>query len=336
MMQPTVSIIIPVYNTESNYLRHCIESVTGQSYTNLEILVIDDKSTRREVCSIVEECARTDRRIKFIRNRENHGVCFVRKQGIDLASGAYICCIDSDDWIENTAVEQLVHKAVESGADIVLGDYRSVYNTLTFTHPNTCKEDDRLDFFKSLLTGQCCRALWGRLYKSTVFDRVDYPVFEGKNKDNDVLLSFLLAHAKLRVACLNTPIYNYIQRTTSITHTLSEETAAHSLLITRKVCELLENQPEYALWKEEVIAWKMYTWLTLLIQGIRFNETNKPFRKEIRTYWQDKNIRAQLTTIQKATLALNSSKIGRIVYLIYQQTAKKYLVRTNIYRKLVK
>lgn len=99
-----VSVIIPMYNS-SKYILECINSVINQTYKNLEILLIDDKSTD-DTLKIVSSIK--DRRIKLIKLRKNSGAAITRNKGIEAATGDYICFLDSDDyWVENKIEKQV-------------------------------------------------------------------------------------------------------------------------------------------------------------------------------------------------------------------------------------
>lgn len=99
-----VSIIIPIYNSEKN-LSECINSVLNQTYKNLEIIIVDDKSTDRSI-DIVKKIK--DKRIKLIELKENSGAAIARNKGIELSTGNYICFLDSDDyWYPEKIQKQL-------------------------------------------------------------------------------------------------------------------------------------------------------------------------------------------------------------------------------------
>ncbi|HBA50116.1 MAG TPA: hypothetical protein DCZ91_20450 [Lachnospiraceae bacterium] len=111
----TVSVIIPVYNTE-NYLEECIGSVVGQDYTNLEIILINDGSTDRSGF-ICKKWKAIDSRIKYV-EKENEGQGIARNLGIRMATGKYLIFVDSDDYIEHNLVSQVYSRITEEKADI--------------------------------------------------------------------------------------------------------------------------------------------------------------------------------------------------------------------------
>lgn len=114
----TVSVIIPVYNVEK-YLRKCLDSVTAQTYTALEIICVNDGSPDNS-SEILEEFAKKDSRVKII-NQANKGLSGARNTGIEAATGDYIVFLDSDDWIDTEAVESAVGKT--ENADTVMWGY---------------------------------------------------------------------------------------------------------------------------------------------------------------------------------------------------------------------
>ncbi len=106
-----VSIIVPVYNRET-YLATCLDSITQQTYTNLEIIIIDDCSTDNSH-NIIQSYATKDSRIRTIYNKENVGIGVVRDIGNEAATGKYVWHIDSDDYIDTQAVQILVANAIQ-------------------------------------------------------------------------------------------------------------------------------------------------------------------------------------------------------------------------------
>lgn len=122
MENSLVSVIIPVYNVEK-YLRQCLDSVLNQTYTNYEVIMVDDGSTDLSGM-ICDEYAEKDSRFRVI-HKENGGLSIARNTGYDASRGEYIYYIDSDDWIESKTLEQLVQKASDTNADFVFFDGKS-------------------------------------------------------------------------------------------------------------------------------------------------------------------------------------------------------------------
>ena len=124
MEQPKVSVVIPVYNAEK-YLDVCVESVVGQTYDNLEIILVDDGSLDKSPI-ICDDWSAKDARIKVI-HKDNAGAGMARNSGIEAATGEYVTFVDSDDYIEETTVEKCVSAVVGNGSQLVMFGRVEVY-----------------------------------------------------------------------------------------------------------------------------------------------------------------------------------------------------------------
>ena len=154
-MDKLISIIVPVYNVEK-YLERCVESLVNQTYQDIEIILVDDKSTDSsgELC---DELSKSDSRIKVIHKEINEGLGFARNTGIENASGDFFILIDSDDYIDLT----------------------------------TCKT--ALDYLESNNADICCY-MWADVFKNTVQNRriIESPiVFEGEKLSQEFLANCL-------------------------------------------------------------------------------------------------------------------------------------------------
>lgn len=120
-----ITIIVPIYNVEK-YLERCIESIVNQTYTNLEIVLIDDGSTDKcaEIC---DEWRKKDRRIKVV-HKKNEGLGMARNSGIENATGEYIYFVDSDDYIDLDTIEKCYRMARREEADLVTFGFYRVYS----------------------------------------------------------------------------------------------------------------------------------------------------------------------------------------------------------------
>jgi glycosyltransferase involved in cell wall biosynthesis len=117
MKHPFVSVIIPVYNVEK-YLRECLDSIINQTFSNIEIICVDDGSTDSSA-DILKEYSTRDNRITII-TKENGGLSSARNAGIDIATGEYLTFLDSDDYLEKEAIQTLYDKASSEQLDILL------------------------------------------------------------------------------------------------------------------------------------------------------------------------------------------------------------------------
>ncbi len=121
--QELVSVIVPIFNTEM-YLKQCVSSIVNQSYTHLEIILVDDGSTDKSL-SICQEFQKKDRRVTVFQ-QENKGCFEARNTGLLHAHGTYIYFFDSDDIMQLNAIERMVAKIKKEKADLVIGSYSEI------------------------------------------------------------------------------------------------------------------------------------------------------------------------------------------------------------------
>ena len=114
---PKLSIVVPVYNVEK-YLNQCIDSILGQSFTDFELIIVNDGSSDRSG-SICDEYAQADQRVTVI-HTENHGVVTARRTGVDCARGEYTAFVDSDDWVDADFYQCIFDEAGETNADVFI------------------------------------------------------------------------------------------------------------------------------------------------------------------------------------------------------------------------
>ncbi len=160
-MTSLVSIIVPVHNVQK-YLAKCIKSIIGQTYKNLEIILIDDGSTDHSL-NIIEKFAKKDKRIKFYSNNLSQGVGSARNIALDMATGEYITFLDSDDWLPKRAVETLMTLTSKHNADICQARYKivgTIGSKQSFSKTVTINNCDngflRKDWFTTSSTGSAC------------------------------------------------------------------------------------------------------------------------------------------------------------------------------------
>ena len=117
---PLLSIIIPVYNAEK-YLNRCIDSIISSTYSNLEIIMVDDGS-KDQSGSICDEYSEKDNRCR-VYHTNNRGQAAARNYGLRKASGDYITFVDDDDWVDNSMYEKLINTAIETVVDLYVDIY---------------------------------------------------------------------------------------------------------------------------------------------------------------------------------------------------------------------
>ena len=130
-MSDIISVIIPVYNVEA-YLPQCLDSVLTQSYSSLQVILIDDGSTDSSG-GICDEYAAKDSRIHVI-HQKNGGAASAKNAGLRVAIGKYLSFVDSDDYLEKNAYSFMVNCLQTTGADVVQCSFRDIYRNKEISH----------------------------------------------------------------------------------------------------------------------------------------------------------------------------------------------------------
>lgn len=276
-MSPKVSIIIPVYNVEK-YLERCINSVSNQSYTDIEIILVDDGSTDNSGM-ICELHAKKDSRIKVI-HKKNGGLSDARNAGVAIASGQWISFIDSDDWIEEYFLENLVKEAEKNQCEIVGCSYRKVFEDSEYYSVDNrynlrIYENDEI--MSNLIDNKIQQVVWNKLYKRSLLEGI---FFEKGKYHEDEFWSYQVLAKVSRYVEIDYVGYNYLQRANSIMgeqYSLKRLHAVEAKIQRQKFFEV--NMPEM------VSKGKINLMFTCLYHGqLAVNHLNKEDEKQAIEY----------------------------------------------------
>lgn len=212
---PLISIIIPVYNVEK-YLEECVDSVINQTYTNLEIILVDDGSTDSSP-DICDDYGSKDVRIKVI-HRTNGGLSAARNSGIETAQGEYISFLDSDDYIADNTIEFLYNAIVTHNADIAaVAMYKLFKNTVepifNFDTERLLTSEDA--FYEAINMEYLMPSANAKLYKKKMFNGVRFP--DGMLYEDTYVIGEVLHNAQT-VYVSSKPFMYYRQCGSSIMH----------------------------------------------------------------------------------------------------------------------
>lgn len=212
-MQPLISVIVPVYKVEL-FLRQCVDSILAQTYSNLEIILVDDGSPDK--CgTICDEYACQDPRVRVI-HKENGGLSDARNLGIDAARGEYIAFVDSDDWIAPEMYESMYQAAEKYEAGLVVCEY---YDCWSRKYSGWHKSENQVflgeEGAKALLELKFGNYAWNKLYKRELWTPdIRYPV--GKNFE-DVRTTYKLVQKCETVVVIPQMLYYYRRHGQGIT-----------------------------------------------------------------------------------------------------------------------
>ncbi len=217
-MEPTVSIIVPVYNAE-NYLKRCVDSILSQDYRDFELLLMDDGSSdgSPEIC---DTYGRADSRVRVV-HKENTGVSDTRNQALDMARGTFVQFLDSDDWIVPEATRLLVRSMEEYGCDMVISDFYRVAGerlaqkgdieedkVMTRQEFAACMIENPADFYYGVL--------WNKMFRRSIIEKFHIRMDTSLSWCEDFLFNLeYIRHAESFYA-LQVPIYYYLKRKGSL------------------------------------------------------------------------------------------------------------------------
>lgn len=256
-----VSIIMPIYNAEE-YLEKSLDSIIGQTYKNIELILINDGSTDRSL-EILKRYSNRDKRLVLV-SIENSGPGFARNKGLDLARGDYISFVDADDWVREDAIETLMTRALKNNYDLVSSNHFRVGEKVEVSK-NNYKTGELKDTYKTFKTSSSFGYVWGKLYKRTFIEENKIRFSEERKvflEDTLFNLKALAYNPKYYV--LNEPLYYYNILDDSLSNTRED--------ITPRVVRVLEDYEKFLdekdLYKENLdlfialatrtIAWSLF------------------------------------------------------------------------------
>lgn len=234
-----VSIIVPVYNKEK-YIRECVDSLTSQTYRNIEIILIDDGSFDSS-WDIIKSYSYQDGRIIAL-HQNNGGVCSARNNGIKHANGKWISFVDADDSLPINAIETMLAHAEENNVDLIIGNFTKIQGSNKFYIHEY--DDDIIDhdMWKRIDAGRT----WGQLYKSEIINRHDIRFIDGLaySEDNVFLTNYSLYASSLEY--ISDSVYYYKINSDSVTfHPDRNKNAYHQFWAAFEVYKLRDIKKEH-------------------------------------------------------------------------------------------
>jgi len=208
-----ISIIVPIYNVEK-YLAKCVESILSQTYSHLEIILVNDGSTDQST-KIIDKYAAIDKRIKII-HKQNGGLSDARNKGYDLVTGDYLMFIDSDDLVSSDFCEKMCKAALLHDADIVECSFKRFEDEKelkNFEADNKVKELDAEQALELLMREQLKQVVWNKIYKVGIVDSLHFE--KGKTHEDEFWTYQIFGRAK-KIVKIPDVLYFYRQQNDSI------------------------------------------------------------------------------------------------------------------------
>lgn len=172
-----LSIIVPIYNVE-NYIEHCVSSILNQSYSDFEVIFVNDGSKDNSI-HILEKILKKYTELKYkIINKENAGLPQARKTGFDNSEGEYIAFIDSDDWIDIDFYSNCMKYVLDNDLDLFSTGYLIDYNDGKIIDKSICDSFrivDQTEYIDLIHQRKVFHTMWSKIIKRDLFEIIDFP-----------------------------------------------------------------------------------------------------------------------------------------------------------------
>lgn len=206
-----VSILVPVYGVEK-YIERCARSLFEQTYDNLEYIFVDDCSPDNSIAilkRVMEDYPERKEQVRIIRHERNRGLAAARNTALDAAQGSFLSHVDSDDYLDRDAIRLLVEKQVETGADIVSGNYYAIKPTgiKKMFEPDYSDQHEMMQRVISPVFAHY--AIWHRLIKLSLYNNHHIRALERVDYNEDLQQFVPLVYYAKTVAKINECIYYY-------------------------------------------------------------------------------------------------------------------------------
>lgn len=331
-MKEQVSIILPVYNV-SAYLSHCLNSIVNQTYSNIEIIAVDDGSTDNSL-EILKEYATRDSRINIV-SKKNGGLMSAWIEGLKYANSNWVTFVDSDDWIDIKFIEKMYNAMCFSGADIIISSYQEEWNNKTkkVIHNKLGSGYYEIDssIFAKIINydgGYRSRGIvinrWGKLIrKELLLKNIIYCDLSISYGEDVNIMIPVVGDAK-SVYILDEALYHYRMNQNSITHSYVKNMKKQIDTLYEHIGDYMKDTSQ----PDDVVNALMVDNLSLIICCMRNEAKNKNIligaKKILYEYFDDNWKRISHTTpINKLSFinklfirGLNNKSLGLILFLL--------------------
>ncbi|MEI4789367.1 glycosyltransferase [Bacillus sp. FJAT-53060] len=229
---PAISLLVAVYNT-SQYVEQCLQSIADQSFSDIEVILINDGST--DHCGeLLEAFAARDQRFRVI-HQANQGLGAVRNRGIEEAQGTYLAFVDSDDILAPHYCEALYEKAKMTGADLVVSEYWIQFEQSRRTIPTNLlshRSAHKPSLIEALLYGEITGFSWNKLYRRAFIEEhhIRFPLRCELENIEDQYVTLRCFYLSKNIAFVHEPLYYYRVHMSSIVQRYQKQFFHHGLM----------------------------------------------------------------------------------------------------------
>lgn len=349
---PAISVVIPVYNS-AKYLRECLDSVVSQSFSNWEVVAVDDGSSD-ESPVILDEYAAKDARFKVI-HKENGGVSAARNDGLAAAKGEYVLFIDSDDWVDENAFRVYWDEACQTRADVVITDHWTWKDNGTETEHRFFAQDfvvnDRTGIqalqrtvlyrgYSPYPSDRCSymfSALWSKLIRRQLLLENEIQFSRTLKLYEDGLFALQVFHFAKSVAYRQVPTYHYRILNNSLCHINEQKLVTDSSNILSEVQSFMDATDKDRALESAFLARALFLTKKMALRSFFCKGTQGSFYRRYRAFKAILLTEPYNAAVEKAkTLKLcgNEKSFGKLVsHGLFFLTALMYELRTRIQRR---
>ena len=238
---PLISVIVPVYNTDA-YLERCVESLIKQTYSKLEIILVDDGSTDNSG-TLCDSLSQLDSRVIVI-HKKNGGLSSARNAGLDCAKGEYIGFVDSDDWVDKNMYQIMIQRINETNTDICYCGRYNVAEESGSIKIGLCPKNNEIiapmTCVERILTwdGVDSSAV-DKLFCAKLFSEKRFPLGQ---LSEDVAIMYKVILEARSISTVSKPLYYYFHRSNSITTSRFNERKTHIVEHSKRIVEFVEQK----------------------------------------------------------------------------------------------
>lgn len=318
MIEGLVSIVLPIYNIKKEYLKKCILSLKNQTYSKIEIVMVNDGS-KNGIEKTCEELAKTDKRIKYI-YQKNAGVSVARNNGMQNAEGEYICFVDPDDWVENTYIETLYHAIKTSKADIAISDCKVCYENHTVENRFLNQKEGDLQgkeknkILYQLIGKKICEYYppevaagvpWAKIFSGTFMEKNELSFIPGMVRMQDNIFCLYAIEAAKKIHYTPQVIYNYRKESGSACYKYAPRIIEYFEKYydeTRKFLDIYHKETVLyeALRMKELTSFNSY--LTQYFFNAKYNGNFKDAKKELKKLLDEDRYKEDIKNIDYGLL----------------------------------
>lgn len=249
MNNPAISVVVPVYKAEK-YLKECVDSILSQTFTDFELILVDDCSPDNSP-QMCDEYAKKDKRIKVLHHKVNQGSIAAYRDGVNASAGEYIQFVDSDDWIEKNMFERLYQKTVSEGCDFVYCDVIRFTTEDNQLYPDTTFDSrgrEKKEIVICMIEDKFPQYMPNKLFKKNLFNNLVWPEF--MLREDTVIVIQLLLNAE-KVGYEYSILYHYRFNKESISSNNKKRYRQIKEVYEnyKKLNNILKSRPEYELYR---------------------------------------------------------------------------------------